>query len=95
MKEALIGVVTGGILVAVAGGFVSAQTRIAPVPIASVAGPAAGRYQIVNGTPEFAANIMLLDTVTGDSWVKCASENVGALWCSMPKSDGTTNPKKP
>jgi hypothetical protein len=95
MKETLIGVVTGSILTAAVAGFVSAQTRVPPMPpVRSIADPAAGRYQIVNGTPEYAANIMLLDTATGDSWIKCASEEVGSLWCKMPRSNDATSPKK-
>jgi hypothetical protein len=33
---------------------------------------AVGRFIIVNGTPEQAANIMLLDTATGTTWVICS-----------------------
>lgn len=86
MKDLLIGIAIGGLVVGVA----YAQQKPAELPA-----PAnVGRYQIVNGTPEFAANIMLLDTATGDSWVKCSSDEIGNLWCRMPKSDGTTSPKK-
>jgi hypothetical protein len=30
------------------------------------------RYQVVNGSPEFVGNTMLLDTETGRTWIKCA-----------------------
>jgi hypothetical protein len=69
---------------------------IAQRPLNSIAAPAiaparsagqdVGRFQIVNGTPALAANIMLLDTVTGDSWVSCNSEK-GMMWCAQPRSD--------
>jgi hypothetical protein len=53
-----------------------------------------GRYQVVNGTPEIARNIMLLDTVTGDSWILCVGVNDETTWCKIPRSDGTASPKK-
>ncbi len=44
-----------------------------------------GRFQIVNGTPGVTANIMLLDTVTGESWLLCPGTggNEDRLWCQM------------
>jgi hypothetical protein len=57
--------------------------------------PDIGRFQVVNGTPSMAANIMLLDTATGESWIKCSSEDVGSLWCAVPKSEHATAPRKP
>jgi hypothetical protein len=44
-----------------------------------------GRWQIVNGTPEMAHNIMLLDTETGDSWIICGDPKITVDWCSMRK----------
>lgn len=58
-----------------------------------------GRFQIVNGTPDMARNIMLLDTETGDAWVACEDQNkpddsqphyvdpasTGHRWCFIPK----------
>jgi hypothetical protein len=92
MKELLIGLAVGGLLVAVAIGQ-SARSN-APSAAESTRKSEIGGYQIVNGTPEFAANIMLLDTVTGDSWIKCGSDTVGDLWCRMPRSDNGTSGKK-
>ncbi len=54
-----------------------------------VVGPQAfvGRYQIVNGTPDQARNIMLLDTITGETWLSCTVE--GAFgWCKMKQHVG-------
>jgi hypothetical protein len=45
-----------------------------------------GRWQIVNGTPELARNIMLLDTQTGDSWINCADSKGAVNWCSMART---------
>ena|SRR5258705_7463881 len=44
-----------------------------------------GRWQIVNGTPEAARNIMLLDTETGDSWITCNGPE-GTGWCMLPRT---------
>lgn len=46
-----------------------------------------GRFQIVNGTPQMTQNIMLLDTVTGDSWIICANKDRETLWCKIEKSE--------
>lgn len=54
-----------------------------------------GRFQIVNGTPTLTRNIMLLDTMTGDSWQICEAPDGTTTWCSIPKSTGTaTGPNK-
>ncbi len=100
MKSALLGVLIGGIVVAAGIGWtVSAQ----PAPTLSgdgirkglrELGQDVGRYQIVNGTPQYAANIMLLDTVTGNSWVMCSGPDVGDQWCKMPQTDNGTKAKK-
>jgi hypothetical protein len=45
-----------------------------------------GRYQIANGTGEWARNIMLLDTETGDSWRLCQAatpRDTTSAWCPM------------
>lgn len=44
-----------------------------------------GRYQVVNGTPDVARNIMLLDTASGDTWIYC---NESPSWCKMPRLEG-------
>jgi hypothetical protein len=102
MNRLVVGVVVGAIAASVAAGWtVAAQ----PQPKAVVGqdaiaralrglGQDVGRFQIVNGTPQFALNIMLRDTVTGDSWVHCSSSEVGDIWCKIPRSDDGTNPKK-
>ena len=60
-----------------------AQTRApipAPVTITN------GRWQVVNGRPEAANTIMLLDTATGTSWILCedkAKDGPGDSWCPM------------
>lgn len=92
MRDLLIGIAVGGLVVAV----VMAQWSPANVVVPAVAQPVrpdVGRYQIVNGTPDLAANIMLLDTITGDSWVKCSSPDTGSLWCRMSRSDSGTEPR--
>lgn len=53
----------------------------AAAPISS-GGP--GRYQVVNGTPDLTRNIMLLDTQTGSTWIKCSDSGVSG-WCLMPR----------
>lgn len=46
-----------------------------------------GRYQVMNGTPEFARNIMLVDTQTGRVWLHCNTKDKDAVvdtgWCAM------------
>lgn len=46
-----------------------------------------GRYRVVNGTPQFARNIMLLDTETGRTWVLCETREsnvpTNTNWCAM------------
>jgi len=44
--------------------------------------PPNGRYQIANGTPDQARNIMLLDTQTGKTWIICNGAG-GTAWCIM------------
>jgi hypothetical protein len=42
-----------------------------------------GRYHIVNATPTIAANTMLLDTMTGKSWITCPGTDGLPGWCSI------------
>jgi hypothetical protein len=46
-----------------------------------------GRFQVMNGTPQFARNIMLIDTQTGQTWVVCETKNASSTtntnWCAM------------
>ena len=53
------------------------QTARPPSTAVVTGGAPNGRFQIVNGTPDVARNIMLLDTVTGDTWLFC---NVAGSW---------------
>lgn len=46
---------------------------------------APGRFQIVNPTPQYLRNVMLIDTVTGESWVSCTSKDDQAGWCALPR----------
>jgi hypothetical protein len=47
------------------------------------------RYQIVNGTPAYARNIMLLDTQTGTSWISCNGADGETSWCILPQTGPT------
>lgn len=47
----------------------------------------AGRFQVVNGTPEMTRNIMLLDTTTGETWILCTDVGGSTAWCKMPRHD--------
>jgi hypothetical protein len=51
---------------------------------------AIGRWTIVNGTPDMARHIMLLDTATGDSWIVCDSEDGATGWCRLERGDSTS-----
>ena len=46
-----------------------------------------GRFQVMNGTPSFIRNIMLVDTVTGRTWLTCETKQsetvVNTNWCAM------------
>ena len=49
------------------------------------------RFKIVNGTPELARNIMLLDTALGGSWELCNLAPNVAGWCGMEAPGGRLN----
>lgn len=66
-----------------------AATAQAPVPRPT----SAGRYAIVNGTPDISINIMLLDTFTGESWVSCTGVDGERTWCKIIRSSGSTSGK--
>ena len=102
MNRLIVGVVVGAVLASAAAGWVIAAQ---PPPKAVVGqdavagalrqlGQDVGRFQVVNGTPQLAANIMLLDTVTGDSWVLCNSTQAGDVWCKVERSNAGTTPNK-
>lgn len=59
--------------------------------LAQKAGPP-GRYVVVNPTPEFSRNIMLLDTATGKTWIACTSSDGDLNWCAMTRSESGTKP---
>lgn len=46
-----------------------------------------GRFQVVNPTPEFAKNVMLLDTESGRTWILCTTSDTATAtdsnWCPM------------
>jgi len=70
---------------------VEAQAR--PVtPIPAPVSVSAGRWQIVNGAPEFRNMVMLLDTATGQTWVSCVDDGAQG-WCKMFRSESGTAPK--
>ena len=54
-----------------------------------------GRYTIVNGTPSMARNIMLLDTITGATWLVCGDPKGEANgWCPLSRSFSAGAPNK-
>jgi hypothetical protein len=65
--------------------FLSAQSRSGAQASQPVQHQENARYQIVDGTPELAANIMLLDTWTGESWEVCHNSDGESGWCPMPR----------
>lgn len=84
-RTALLGVLTGSIVLT---GCVPPTTQ-APAAAAEL-----GRFQIINGTPQFARTTMLLDTVTGESWILCSTPEAGDAWCAMPRMADPTKPKE-
>src|SRR2546425_11565329 len=52
-----------------------------------------GRFQIGNGTPDMTRNIMLLDTVTGDTWILCTTEGATG-WGRMARSGAAAAEEK-
>lgn len=56
-----------------------------------------GRYTIINGTPDLARNIVLLDTRTGRTWLMCKGRPddialVDTKWCALEYVGATTVP---
>lgn len=51
---------------------------------------AAGRFQVVNPTPDMSRNIMLLDSMTGETWIACDSRDpdgsATTQWCVIPRT---------
>jgi hypothetical protein len=81
-------------LVLVVGGSLFAQTspprQSIPAPVSLVN----GRWQVVNGAPEFKGMVMLLDTATGDTWQSCLTEDQESGWCKMFRSTAGAVSKK-
>jgi hypothetical protein len=71
------------------------QTGRPPSPSIVTGGAPPGRFQIVNGTPTMTQNIMLLDTVTGESWILCETANRATGWCRMPRSESGSSLNRP
>ena len=61
------------------------QVTTQPAPETPSRNPEIGRYQVTNGTPSMSRNIMLLDTVTGHTWILCTDQGGNSAWCKMPK----------
>lgn len=80
-KVRLVGTLAATLLLAPAHVAFGQPPRAPSPPI--VGGAPNGRYVIVNGTPELTRNIMLLDTVTGRTWIICTVDGTAA-WCFMP-----------
>lgn len=79
-------------VVAIVGALLAATLRAqtpksVPAAIPAPVSLSAGRWQVVNGTPENRNTIMLLDTATGATFILCNErpstlEPAGA-WCGM------------
>ncbi len=71
-----------------------AQPNVTQTPTRTINNTKAenGRWQIVNGTPDQAHNIMLLDTQTGDSWITCNGPD-GVGWCTLSKTYSQVKPQ--
>src|SRR6266540_2083884 len=76
-----------GLVIVGAADAASAQSPRTPTTSPVVGGAPNGRFQIVNGTPALVRNIMLLDTVTGDSWILCEMGGGTTGWCKMRRSE--------
>src|SRR5277367_3839022 len=87
-RTAVLGILVGAILCLIAAQPNATQTR---PPETIKAGN--GRWAIVNGTPELAHNIMLLDTQTGDAWILCNSADGETNWCTITRTSSTTSTK--
>lgn len=85
----------GAVLITIA--MITATLVAQSKPATSIPAPVTvsnGRWQVVNGRPEGARTIMLLDTATGNTWILCAGAEVGDQWCRVSRTEGTTAPEK-
>ena len=82
----VIGLVAA-VLTLVATSLLVAQSRTSiPAPVTQ----SSGRWQVVNGSPEFRGSVMLLDTATGDTWIACSNAEKAEGWCRMFRSNAPT-----
>ncbi len=79
--------------VALFGVSLHAQTKPALAPIPTPVALTSGRWQVVNGAPEFRNMVMLLDTATGQTWIQCADSQGAQGWCRMFLSEAPTGGK--
>jgi hypothetical protein len=84
-----LGAVVFGLLLGAAG---SAWAVRAPPPPPPPERESVGRWQIVHGAPEAVFQDFLIDTVTGESYLRC-SDGSSVVWCQMPRS--STPPAAP
>jgi hypothetical protein len=80
--------ITAGLLLAVGGADAQPAARPSPPSQPVVGGAPNGRFQVVNGLPEYATYIMLLDTMTGETWMLCRNTEGDSGWCKMPRFSG-------
>ncbi len=56
-----------------------------------------GRFQVMNGTPQLARNIMLVDTQTGRVWITCETKSrestTNVNWCATDFYGKATPPE--
>ena len=74
-------------IVFVAVGAISVVLLLSAVFGARAAGPTptvVSRWQVVNPTPTFQGNTMLLDSATGQTWITCVGAGVTG-WCDMER----------
>ncbi len=62
------------------------------MPLEVVRSSSTGRWAIVNPTPEFSSNIMLLDTATGETWNICSGKGGVTYWCYVLRTSAPTGP---
>ena len=73
------------------------QQKVAPAGAGDAGRPEVGRYQVVNPTPAYRRDTILLDTATGHTWITCTiQDNDGKPipgtesngWCEMSQAIG-------
>lgn len=75
------------------------ELRATITTIAATATSRPGRFQVINGTPQFARNIMLIDSETGRTWLTCETKDktsvVSTGWCAIDFYGDAVGPIKP